>query len=419
VKTQDGFKSIETIQSGDIVASANEHTVKISYKKVVQTFIRQTPRIYKLTYNDGTTVETTGDHPFFIQGKGWTNADSMASGDISPTWAGLKKSGGVVEKEIVFSASEDTISDRVSSLVMKESLAVVDIEVIEEETTVYNFEVEDDHTYFVTDAEVWVHNADQEKYNTLIEKLDQEMKTDAIVEKDWIDRLNVLAVTLVNPIAGALYSSYQAGSILLDTPEEIKILMEEAIESEREHSRRVFENENAAASRAIKDEQTMMKNLMSKYGISDINEANNTLRDLEKTQNILGITSIEDKELSSKINDLKAIQNSQIKISVYKKELEHLSTTFNNQITSLNSSGMPLGLNSSEQFRNEYQAILKLNESYTAYRLQSIDATALSSFINPTGFRAPVDYENYKKRIEEREKRNACSHRYGVYQSCQ
>jgi hypothetical protein len=53
------------------------------------------------------------------------------------------------------------ISDRMSGLVMKESLAVVDIKVIEEETTVYNFEVEDDHTYFVTEAEVWVHNADE------------------------------------------------------------------------------------------------------------------------------------------------------------------------------------------------------------------------------------------------------------------
>ncbi len=97
---------------------------------------------------------------FFIQGKGWTNAESLSNGDVSPTWASMKKSGGLVEKEIVFSGQQDTISDRVSGLVIKESLAVVDIEVIEEETTVYNFEVEDDHTYFVTDAEVWVHNAD-------------------------------------------------------------------------------------------------------------------------------------------------------------------------------------------------------------------------------------------------------------------
>lgn len=72
----------------------------------------------------------------------------------------MQKSGGVVEKEIVFSRQQDTISDSVSGLVLKESLAVVDIEVIEEETTVYNFEVEDDHTYFVTEAEVWVYNAE-------------------------------------------------------------------------------------------------------------------------------------------------------------------------------------------------------------------------------------------------------------------
>ncbi len=96
---------------------------------------------------------------FFIQGKGWTTADLLENGDISPTWAGLKKSDGVVEKEIVFSSSQDMISDSFRSLIVRESLAVIDIEVIEEETTVYNFEVEDDHTYFVTDAEVWVHNA--------------------------------------------------------------------------------------------------------------------------------------------------------------------------------------------------------------------------------------------------------------------
>jgi hypothetical protein len=86
--------------------------------------------------------------------------ERLSNGDISPTWSRLNKSEGVVEKEIVFSNSEDMVSQRVSGLVLNESLAVVDIEVIEEETIVYNFEVEDDHTYFVTEAEVWVHNAD-------------------------------------------------------------------------------------------------------------------------------------------------------------------------------------------------------------------------------------------------------------------
>ncbi|PJD99278.1 MAG: hypothetical protein CK427_16090 [Leptospira sp.] len=155
IKTQSGYKSIETIQTGDIVASANEHTGKISYKKVLQTFIRQSLRIYKLTYNDGTTLETTGDHPFFINDKGWTTAYKLSNGDISPTWAGLKNLNGVVKKEIVFSNSEDMVSHRVGGLILKESLAVVDINIIEEETTVYNFEVEDDHTYFVTEAELW------------------------------------------------------------------------------------------------------------------------------------------------------------------------------------------------------------------------------------------------------------------------
>jgi hypothetical protein len=212
VKTQTGYKAIETIQAGDIVASANEHTGKISYKKVKQTFIRQAPRIYKLTYNDGTTVETTGDHPFFINGKGWTTADKLSNGDISPTWAGLKKSSGVVENEIVFSSSEDTILDRVSGLVMNESLAVVDIEVIEEETTVYNFEVEDDHTYFVTEAEVWVHNADyggdhgKDRYLTDAHQIDY---TNANLTEEELKKIGKLTPTLRTEIKEKLQNQLE------------------------------------------------------------------------------------------------------------------------------------------------------------------------------------------------------------------
>jgi hypothetical protein len=44
VKTQDGYKTIETIQAGDIVASANEHTGKIKKKYQYLRFPDITPQ---------------------------------------------------------------------------------------------------------------------------------------------------------------------------------------------------------------------------------------------------------------------------------------------------------------------------------------------------------------------------------------
>ncbi|MCZ8239745.1 MAG: polymorphic toxin-type HINT domain-containing protein [Leptospiraceae bacterium] len=264
IKTKSGYKSIETIQTGDIVASANEHTGKISYKKVKQTFIRQSPRIYKLTYNDGTTLETTGDHPFFINDKGWTTADKLSNGDISPTWTGLKNSNGVVEKEIAFSESKDTISDRVSRLVMKESLAVGDIEVIEEETTVYNFEVEDDHTYFVTEVEVWVHNA--EDYDRVVNKFNDDLginnrNQDSLLDSA-ISRISKYAAKLV--YAKNVKDGLQ-GLATLD--EDIKILQNEALEGAHKTIDRKLRTEIESRDLQIGDKELMLTDIRLKTNI--------------------------------------------------------------------------------------------------------------------------------------------------------
>ncbi|TGL15865.1 toxin glutamine deamidase domain-containing protein [Leptospira meyeri] len=68
---------------------------------------------------------------------------------FSPTFNGLRNS------QEIFSSPEELKAIRFA-----ESLNIVSIEIKEIETTVYNFEVEDDHTYFVTEAGIWVHNAD-------------------------------------------------------------------------------------------------------------------------------------------------------------------------------------------------------------------------------------------------------------------
>ena len=78
---------------------------------------------------DGTTVTTTPTHPFYQPQKGWIDAIDLRAGDI------LVKSNG---EYVVVEAIEH--------------------ELLESPITVYNFEVEDFHTYYVGDTSVLVHN---------------------------------------------------------------------------------------------------------------------------------------------------------------------------------------------------------------------------------------------------------------------
>jgi hypothetical protein len=123
------------------VLSKSDVTGEISYKRVVNTFIRQTDEIYKLTFTNSSLLETTWNHPFrrfksnlpsdafSIENSEWTEARDLKKGDQ------------------VYSAD--------GNLLVVESV-VID----QREETVYNFEVEDFHTYFVGEDGVWVHNQD-------------------------------------------------------------------------------------------------------------------------------------------------------------------------------------------------------------------------------------------------------------------
>jgi hypothetical protein len=134
-----------------VVLSKSAETGEISYKRVVNTFIRQTDEIYNVNFTNNSILETTWNHPFrrfksvlpgdafSIENSEWTEARDLKKGDH------------------VYSADG--------------SLLVVESVIIEQrEETVYNFEVEDFHTYFVGEDGVWVHNEacylqDPSKYN--------------------------------------------------------------------------------------------------------------------------------------------------------------------------------------------------------------------------------------------------------------
>jgi hypothetical protein len=103
----------------------------LTVRRVLRRFERVGP-VLDLTVN-GRVIGTTHEHPFFVRGRGWTKAQELRVGDdvrlLGPGWATVE--------------------------------AVTDTGRL---ATVYNLEIEDDHTYFVGCQEwgfsVWAHNAE-------------------------------------------------------------------------------------------------------------------------------------------------------------------------------------------------------------------------------------------------------------------
>lgn len=125
---------IEDIEVGMQVACANEITpYMMTSSNVVDVFSRTVGETYLVEYA-GNTIETTAEHPFFVKDQGWVDAKELAVGD-------------------------NLISDSGSTVTVVSVTHVLHGTPI----SVYNFEVENEHTYFVGEYEsddfVLVHNA--------------------------------------------------------------------------------------------------------------------------------------------------------------------------------------------------------------------------------------------------------------------
>uniref|UniRef100_A0A4Y8PXR6 Hint domain-containing protein n=1 Tax=Paenibacillus athensensis TaxID=1967502 RepID=A0A4Y8PXR6_9BACL len=126
VLTDEGEKNIEDIEVGDKVLSKDEATGEVGYKEVTATFNHETDEIYKI-HVGGLTIESTFNHPFYVEGKGWTFVKDLKVGDL------LVQSDG-------------------------NTLKIESIELLHKHVTVYNMTVDEFHTYFVSDLGIWVHN---------------------------------------------------------------------------------------------------------------------------------------------------------------------------------------------------------------------------------------------------------------------
>ena len=140
VLTASGLVAIENIKPGDMVYAADAETLEVSTKQVLETYIRETSSLVHLTIN-GENIISTYDHPYYVKDKGFVSAEAL--------WIGaelIDKNGNVVLVEQLY----------------RENLG-------DESVKVYNFQVEEYHTYFVGRTMILVHNAkyDVGKYNEM------------------------------------------------------------------------------------------------------------------------------------------------------------------------------------------------------------------------------------------------------------
>lgn len=136
VLTIEGVMAIELVKVGDYVISADEKSFEVSQKRVLETYIRKVDKLVHLIVG-GEEIITTLDHPFFVQNRGFIQADQLLIGDI------------------LVSINGDDLY--VENYYIELLCAPVDV---------YNFKVEDSHTYFVGTHKILVHNA-SDAYNKL------------------------------------------------------------------------------------------------------------------------------------------------------------------------------------------------------------------------------------------------------------
>jgi len=116
---------IEKLKKGDTVIAMNPETGEVAAKKVLQTFERVADHLQIVTFENSDetwqTIETTDEHPFWMKSKRmWKTAEKLDIGD--------DVTGPSGEVQIVVDNFREEYPEGI---------------------TVYNFEVEDWHTYFV------------------------------------------------------------------------------------------------------------------------------------------------------------------------------------------------------------------------------------------------------------------------------
>ena len=127
VDTDHGPVPIEDIHEGDKVWTRNLDTDTNELHDVTGLFHKQATALMTITVTDGTTIVVTEEHPFHVDGEGW-----VLSGQLHPG---------------------DHLTQRNHT-----TTTITTITHTRRAVTVYNFEVTTTHNYYITTAQLLVHN---------------------------------------------------------------------------------------------------------------------------------------------------------------------------------------------------------------------------------------------------------------------
>jgi len=127
VHTSNGLLPIEEIPAGTNVWTVNEQTGDRELKPILETHRRTTLNMMIVELDNGTLLEATPEHPFMVNGE-WIEIKDLETGTE------LEKIEG-------------------------QKILIKNIGMITKSTVVYNFSVQDNENYFVTEDGILVHNA--------------------------------------------------------------------------------------------------------------------------------------------------------------------------------------------------------------------------------------------------------------------
>ena len=190
ILTENGHVPIEDIKVGDYVYAENPETGEKGLKRVEQTFINEINELIHVAVN-GEEIHTTPGHPFYVVSKGWIGAEELEIGDQLVVYEGKLV---VVER--------------------------VKYESLNKPVTVYNFEVEDFHTYYVGENSILVHNKGCGLNKLADSYIKKTLKLNAhSIKREYLGRRVKISLydLAVDKKTGIIYIVDKAGKIVTDT----------------------------------------------------------------------------------------------------------------------------------------------------------------------------------------------------------
>ncbi|WP_370945085.1 polymorphic toxin-type HINT domain-containing protein [Amycolatopsis sp. cg5] len=173
VAAERGEKPIEMIMVGDRVWARDLATGRSQLRTVVGLFSKHADEILTIR-TGGVELKVTPQHPFWVVGRGWVEAGHVRVGDRFQSLNGAQPAVETITTQAVG-------------------------------TTVYNFEVEGDHNYYITDAQLLVHNCDVRsliKNDSFFVKAAEEAGSNQKVQKEINDLVGKFMNGNTNPGIG-------------------------------------------------------------------------------------------------------------------------------------------------------------------------------------------------------------------------